>query len=90
VTRYGQPIQEYPLRDSVGTGISYSPIFEGLRAAVWAGATLDELKRWMDGAYPNEFMARVTALYRLDGLVRQHAEDAVNRAIEKRNRKKGQ
>jgi len=58
-----------------------------LRAAVWAGSTLDELKRWMDGEYSHEFMARVTALYRLDGMVHQHAEDAVNRAIEKRNRK---
>ena len=87
MTRYGQPIQEYPLRDSVGTGISYSTYFESLRAAVWANATLDELRRWMAGEYPSEFMSTVTALYRLDGEIRQHAEDAVNRAVEKRRRK---
>ena len=77
--RWGSPIEDYPLRDSVDTGITYSGYFEGVRAAIGAGATLSELEKWMGGEYDPKFMALVVAWYRADGLIEQHAGDAAAR-----------
>ncbi len=86
MTRHGNRIESYPLRDSVQTGIRYGIHFEGVRAAVWAGATLRELQEWLDGKFPSRFMATVVAAYRADGLIQAHREDAVNRAMQRKYR----
>ena len=68
----------------MGTGITYSGHFEGMRAAIAAGATLDELEKWAGGGYDPTFMAQVIAWYRADGLISQHAQDAVMRRRKRR------
>lgn len=80
-------IENYPLRDTVNTGIQYSRQLESVRAAIWAGATLDELKKWTDGVYPRSFQALVIAAYRADGWIHNHSEDAVTRASERKSKR---
>lgn len=40
---------------------------------------MTELEKWMEGEYDPKFMALVVAWYRADGLIEQHAGDAVSR-----------
>ena len=72
------------------TGIAYSSYYEGIRAAIASNATLDELKKWIDGLYPPWFMGTVVAAYRADIAINNHAEDVKSTAIEKRVRKQSQ
>jgi hypothetical protein len=88
VTRHGEKIEQYPLRNTVNTGIQYNTYFEGIRAAIVAGATLDELNKWVDGGYPQRFMATVVAWYRADGLITRHSDQAVAKAIEQMQKRK--
>ncbi len=89
MTRNGQKIETVHLRDSINTGIRYNSYFEGIRAAVWAGASLDELGRWIAGEYDQRFMATVVAAYRSDGEIRRHTNAAISAALEKRAKRKG-
>lgn len=68
----------------MATGVTYNMYFEGLRACQWAGANLE---RWMNGGYEKHFMATAIAMYRMDGLIEQHGQDAVGMAMEQRSKK---
>ena len=80
------PIAEYPLKNQVRTGISYSMGFAEMEACVTAHL---DLWRWVSGGYPQRFMARVVAWYEQRGLIASHVEDAKERAREKRERRMG-
>ncbi len=56
--------------------------FRGLRAAVWAGATLDELEKWANHEYSQSFKALIVATYNMAHLVDAHAEDAKARKMD--------
>lgn len=88
MTRNGEPIATVPIRDSIRTGIYYNSHYEGIRAAIWANATLDELERWIAGDYDQQFMATVVAAYRADGEIQRHTSAAVNDALRKRAKAK--
>ena len=85
--QHGEAIEHTPVRDTINTGITYNDYYEGLRAAHWAGGTLDELKRWIDGGYPTSFMAIVIAMYRMDTMIEQHAHSAVAADSRRRSRR---
>jgi hypothetical protein len=87
VTRNGQPITDHGIRGGVNTGIGYSPYYEGLTAAIGAGATLNELEKWIDGDYSPHFMAVIIAWNRTKHLISNHTEDAVSRAAKNKSRK---
>jgi len=78
VRRFGEKIDSYPLKGGVNTGITYSLYYEGLDAAVWAGATLDELEKWYNGGYDSKFMSVVVALYRAHEQIEIHTRQAVS------------
>ena len=84
MTRHGERIEDFPLRDSVQTGIEYGLYFEGWRAAAAAGL---DLERWENGGYDARFMAKVVAWHRLSGLVEQHSQQAVRAEGERRAKK---
>lgn len=65
-------------------GISYSPFYEGFDAAIEAGATLDELEKWVSGGYTSNFMATVIAWNRSRKAIESHTEDAVAAASKRR------
>jgi len=73
------PIRDAGVRFSVETGIAYGQGFSEFEAAIAAGATLDELLKWEQGLYPNQFKAKVVAWYNLHKLIELHANDAVAR-----------
>lgn len=54
-----------------------------MRAAVWAGATLDELFKWENNEYPSRFKAVVIALYNMAHLVDAHVEDEKAKKMER-------
>jgi len=81
VTRHGTPIERYGLRDSVNTGISFSPRYEQTDACIAAGL---DLWRWETGAYTPEFQALVVAWYRKHGEIALHSSDAVQRHAERK------
>ena len=89
MTKGGTPIQEASLPNSVNTGIRYNNYFGGIRAAIAAGATLDELEKWINGEYAPRFMAMVFAWYETENLITQHTNAAVGRAMEKHAKRKG-
>jgi len=51
--------------------------FAGLEAAVAAGASLEEILRWLEGEYPTWFMADIISWHNLHTMVRMHEQDAV-------------
>lgn len=71
--RHDTPIREYPLRDSVNSGISYSMLFSEWEACHGAGL---DLWRWENNQYPIEFKAKVIAWWELHNLVSIHNQDA--------------
>ena len=73
VKRRGISILDYPLKGGADAGITYSQSFFAWEAATAAGLDVWE---WESGKYPNWFMARVVAWYRLHKLVEAHSQDA--------------
>lgn len=57
--------------------------FRGLQAAIWAGASLDELEKWELGEYNAKFMNTIIAVYNMVHLVQSHVEDAKARSLER-------
>lgn len=87
MSRNGFPIEDVWLKDSVNTGIQYETLtFPLWEAAIAAGATLDELAR-LD-QYPPRFLAKVIAWHQKHRIVKLHEQDAVQRAAERRQRRK--
>ena len=81
VSRFGFPIEEVWLKDSVNTGITFETItFPLWEAAIAAGATLDELNN-LD-SYPKRFQAKLIAWHQKHQIVKMHQEDAKVKALE--------
>ena len=80
VLKHGLPIEDFPIRDAVDPGITYSPIFEELSAVKDYGL---DAERWYIGDYSAHLMATIIAHHRMRGLVDLHVEQARN---EKANR----
>lgn len=60
--------------------------FRGLLAAIWAGATLDELEKWERNEYSSQFKATVVAAYNMKHLIDAHVEDEKAKHIERQNK----
>ena len=84
MTRHGNPIRQYGLKDSIQTGISYTLAFEEVNAVVRTGLSLE--KYW-DGEYPVELLALAVAYVRNENLVKLHSEDAVARKMASKAKK---
>lgn len=83
--RHGNPIQNYPLRDKVHHGITFSLAFEEYEACVAAGL---DLGKWESGEYEQPFKAKVVAWYRLHHLVRSHTSEATDRHLARKAKRK--
>lgn len=71
-------IERHPLKNpgkKVGISTGNSS-FSQYRAAIAAGATLEELYKWRMGLYPVWFQAEVMAFYDLNIAVQNHIADA--------------
>ena len=84
VERFGIPIEDYPLKDSIDTGIEMSNAMAEYDACI--AARLDILK-WEQGIYPTYLKANILEWYRKSRLIKQHQGDAQARASEKKARK---
>ena len=85
--RHGEPISSQRLSKGVNPGITYDPSFEGWMAAIYAGATLDELEKWDSWGYPRQFMAKVIAYYRQKKRVESFTEEAVAKSVNKKGKR---
>jgi hypothetical protein len=56
-------------------------------AAIAAGSTLDELEKLSRGGYPRQFEAKLIAWHQQHKIVSMHEQDAVARAVERKNKK---
>ena len=81
MTRNGTPIERHALRESVNTGISYSPRYEQTTACIAAGL---DLWQWETGSYTPRFQALVVAWYRKHAQIALHTNDAVQRHAERK------
>lgn len=90
VSRYGVPVEEYHVKHSVATGISFgNNLFPLWDAAVAAGATLAELQELDEGGkFNGKFMAKVLAYKRIKDLIELHGADAQNIAAEREMKRK--
>jgi len=79
VTRHNIPIQIYPLKNRVNTGIKFAPLYESMDACIMAGC---DLERWLDGNYADEFMHLVIAFFRMKNSIESHSIDAQQRKAE--------
>lgn len=70
------PIQNFPLRNAVNSGITFSMEFQSWEAAAAAGLNLWE---WEQGNYTSRFQAKVIAWFRLHNLVQAHTQDAAQK-----------
>jgi hypothetical protein len=86
VTRNGVEIFSHGVRGGVNPGISYSLYYEGVDAAIEAGATLEEVRKWVDGEYDTRFMALIIAWNRTRKVISNHTEDAVATAMKRRGK----
>jgi len=83
VSRFGIPIEQVHIRDSVNTNIVYESVtFQLWEAAISAGATLDELTK-LD-TYPKAFQAKLIAWFEKHNLVKTHRQAAAAEAAKKR------
>ncbi len=73
MTRNGEDIRQYPLRDAVSAGIAHSIQFLEWEAATAAGLNL---WFWESNRYSKAFKVKVIAWYNLHGLVQAHQSDA--------------
>ena len=71
------------MKNKINPGISSGMRFRELRAANWAGATLDELFKWENNEYSPKFKALIVALYNMAHLVDAHVEDEKAKKIER-------
>lgn len=78
------PISDVHVTGGVDAGISYSPGYANLNAAIAAGASMDELLKWEQGEYPQWFMARVVVWHRHVAQI----DAVVQNAIQKKAKKK--
>lgn len=76
-TRQGIPLEEYPLKDTVKTGIETSQALTEWEAAYAAGL---DLYKWEEGEYSPSFKAKVLAWHSRHQELELHRKDAVNRA----------
>lgn len=81
VTRKGQPIETLRIKEAVNPQIEYSEYFAEWEACVGAGL---DMWTWVNGGYPDWFMAECMVWYQYHNLIRTHSEAA---AIEKSKRK---
>jgi len=88
LVRHDGLLWEYPLKYRVNTGITYSMGYTEWDAIVNLGGGLEELLKWDSGEYPTWFMAKVVAFSVARNMVRNHIEDAVTRASEKRGKRR--
>ena len=77
------PLEEYPLSQTIQTGIEMSPVLQEWEAAFAAGL---DLYRWETGGYPPDFKAKTIAWFSRHQELELHRQDAVARAA-KRKRK---
>lgn len=73
MTRNGEDIRTYPLKDAVASGIMNSMQFLEWEAATAAGLNL---WLWENNGYTKAFKVKVIAWYNLHGLVQSHQSDA--------------
>lgn len=94
VLRNGEPIAAVPLRNTVTTGIEYAdpridlgliPEVEERSAAVFAAVPWTV---WVD--MPTDERAAIVAHRRIHLLTQLHSEDAVQQAVERRQREHSQ
>ncbi len=74
MTRFGEPISQYLIKNPVDTGIQFTFAFEEFEACIAAGLDLD---KWNNGLYPTELKAQVIAWHRLHNMVDTHTKAAV-------------
>lgn len=86
MTKHGEDIRKASLRNEIRPGIRTPLRFRGLQAAVWAGATLDELQKWEMGRYSPRFKAKIIALYNLEHLIKAHVEDEKAKEIDRKSK----
>ena len=91
MTRHGRPIETYPLRNQLNTGLHYGKFFAKLVSPFEEReAARFNLYNW--GAWramdPGERVIAI-AYYRLSHTVEAHRQDAMSIEIERRNRLKG-
>lgn len=85
-TRFGRPIKEVEVKNSVDPKISYSMSFGEWEAA--HAARLD-LWKWEMNEYPPWFKARVIAWHRTHDLIEMHKQDALAESINRRSKRRG-
>jgi len=84
VTRFGLPIRQIHVKDSIDPQIGYSESFGEMEAAHAANLNLWE---WEQGTYPRWFKARVIAWYNMHNLIELHKQDALSRAMKARSKR---
>lgn len=94
VARSGRSIHEYPIKNSINTGIEpESMVIEGVQlinpldeysACVASGM---DWSKWISCEYTNQTKAYTVALYRLNKVVDSHQQDAVQIETEAKNKK---
>lgn len=76
VRRHNIPIKNLRLKESVDPNISYSEAYAEMDALIAAGASIDELDKWINGGYSPRLLAWVRQWYISNALIKAHAEEA--------------
>ena len=74
--RAGSPIEDHPIKDHVNTQIQTSTRFAEIDACIASGM---DWWKWETGFYAVEMKTEIVAWHRMNGLIKLHAQDAVNR-----------
>lgn len=77
MTKWGQPISQVTIAKPVSTGINYNSSYEAWQAFVECGATMDELQKFEEGAYPVWFVAKVMAWNRNRLMIENTVQDSL-------------
>ena len=80
---------EYPFYKGSQSSISYSFSYEELDAIISAGATLDEIEKFLEGGYSKEFTSSMVAWHRAKSMIQDHAADESSKKAKKKNKNRG-
>lgn len=83
MSRYGRPIRDVGVSNTVETGISYGSLYSEWDACVECNL---DLWKWLTDVYPRDFKVTVLAFHGLRRQVHMHTEDALSKKMKSKSR----
>ena len=78
---------EYPFYKGSVSSISYGFSYEELDAIISAGASLDEIQKFLDGGYSMELITTLVAWHRAGSMISDHAHDEQEKKAKREQKK---